>query len=392
MAAPYLSSKTEALSSQTPVSPSHARAAQIPLQNFVLPTFPPEAFSSGTSPPSPPLPSLLILSCSPNSLTPPLLTRLGLTALTLTSDIPLAEYTSLLTQPFSIPELPISITNLTLELFSLGYPPSFLTSLSHHLSPLTSLTLYSQLFAGTTSSSHTDAISFIKAQTQLKELHLLDIFAPKTVFADLLAALGAEVRFLEISYTFRHEDKEFLNSIPGAEIIRGLKAGLLGLSAVITAPEISEEDGNGDGEVGMRPIPGEGGALVKKLWGMGENLVVLDVSMFEISVSDLQGILEACKRVRVLCVSVALESGWGELMAIFGREGRGTGIERLEVVGVPSVQLVERLKGGGELVVEEGELDALGVRCTGLKSLKVSVLRTRGEEWVREGNGWVKKS
>jgi hypothetical protein len=49
MAAPYLSSKTEVLSSQKPVEPSQARAAQIPLQNFSLPTFPPEAFSSGMS-------------------------------------------------------------------------------------------------------------------------------------------------------------------------------------------------------------------------------------------------------------------------------------------------------------------------------------------------------
>ncbi len=49
------------------------------------------------------------------------------------------------------------------------------------------------------------------------------------------------------------------------------------------------------------------------------------------------------------------------------------------------MELVERLKGSGELVVEEGELEALAERCKGLKSLKVSVLRTGMESWVKEG-------
>jgi hypothetical protein len=55
------------------------------------------------------------------------------------------------------------------------------------------------------------------------------------------------------------------------------------------------------------------------------------------------------------------------------------------------LELVERLKGGGELVVERGELNALGVRCKGLKSLKVSILRTKMERWVKKGRGGVKK-
>jgi len=61
MAAPYLSSKTEVLSSQQPVEPAQARAAQIPLQDFRLPTFPQEALTSGTPPSSPPLHPLFTL-------------------------------------------------------------------------------------------------------------------------------------------------------------------------------------------------------------------------------------------------------------------------------------------------------------------------------------------
>jgi len=49
MASPYLNTRTEQLLAGQAVEPSQARAAQIPLQNFNLPTFPPEAFTSGLS-------------------------------------------------------------------------------------------------------------------------------------------------------------------------------------------------------------------------------------------------------------------------------------------------------------------------------------------------------
>ncbi|KAE9371214.1 hypothetical protein N431DRAFT_491614 [Stipitochalara longipes BDJ] len=362
MAAPYLSTKTEVLSSQQPVAPSQARAAQIPLQNFNLPTFPKEAFTS------------------------------GLEALILTSDIKLDEYTSLLAQPFSVPDLPSSITSLTLELFSLGYPSGFLSELGNQIKGLKALTLYSQLFAGTTPSTHSDATSFLASQPALKELHLLDVFAPHPIFSDLLSALTEELKFLEISYTFRHSDPEFLKSIPGKEILSGVKKGLVGLTACVAKPEVTEDEEDREGtEVGMRPISGLGGEVVGRLKEVGGSVVVLDLTMFEVGVKEIEGILGSCKGVRVLSLSVGLKDGWGEVLNVVGKEERGSGVEELEIVGVPSIELVERLKGSGGLVVEEGELEALGTRCKGLKSLKVSVLRTGAEWWLKEGGEWVKK-
>lgn len=319
--------------------------------------------------------------------------KAGLESLILTSDIKLDEYTTLLAQPFSIPDLPSSITSLTLELFSLGYPPSFLSQLGKQLKGLKALTLYSQLFAGTTRDSHDDAVAFMRGQSGLREVHLLDVFAPHDVFSELLAALGDEVRFLEISYTFRHSDKEFLKSVPGKEILAGLKSGLVGLTACVTAPEVTEDEEDREGtEVGMQPISGEGDALAKKLKEAGSSLVMLDVTMFEVSVTEVQSILESSKGVKVLSLSVALKNGWGEVLNIVGKDGKGIGLEELEVVGVPGMELVERLKGSGGLVVEEGELEALGTRCKGLKSLKVGVLRTGMEWWTREGEEWAKKA
>ena len=142
----YLPSKTKVLTSTTPVSPSQAHDAQIPLQSFNLPTFPPEALTAG----------------------------LGTLILT---DIKLDEYTDLLTQPFSIPELPGSINSLTLEQFALGYPPSFPHYFGKRLSNLKTLTIYAQLLAGTTPASREDAVNSIGLRS--RKLHLLDFFGPQ---------------------------------------------------------------------------------------------------------------------------------------------------------------------------------------------------------------------
>ena len=72
------------------VDPVQAQVAQIPLQSFNIPVFPPEALAADVK------------------------------SLILTSDMPLHEYPSLLQSAFSIPALPQSVTSLTLELFSLG--------------------------------------------------------------------------------------------------------------------------------------------------------------------------------------------------------------------------------------------------------------------------------
>jgi hypothetical protein len=364
MVSPYLTNKTAALESQTPVDPSQARAAQIPLQNFNLPTFPSSAFSA------------------------------GLTSLILTSDIKLDDYADLLTQPFSVPDLPKSIKSLTLELFSLGYPPGFLSELGRQLEGLKAVTLYSQLFAGTTNESRNDAIEFIKEQTELKELHLLDVFGPSGVFTDLMVALSPELKFLEINYTFRHSDPKFLASIPAGEIVASLKKGLVALTLSISGPDITKDEEDREGtEMGMRPVAVEGKALVERLREkVGAGLVMADLTMFELSVKEVETVLDFCKGVRIWGVSVGLENGWGEVLNIVGKEDRGVNIEGLEIVGVPGEELVERLKGSGELVVEKGELDALGERCKKLKSLKVSILRTKMEHWAKDEEEWVKKT
>ena len=199
MSSQYLANQTSTLESQDPVPPSQARAAQIPLQSFTLPTFPPEAFSSATD----------------------------LNQLILTSDIKLDEYTEILTKPFQVPDLPASIKSLTLELFSLGYAPGFLTELGKKLPGLKALTLYSQLLAGTTPDSRQDALAFIRFQAALQEIHLLDVFVPPGFMTEISEKLSKGLKFLELNFTFRHSDPEFLKSLNAAEVVKLLEGSCL---------------------------------------------------------------------------------------------------------------------------------------------------------------------
>ncbi|KAK2624511.1 hypothetical protein QTJ16_006461 [Diplocarpon rosae] len=358
----FLATKASDLVSQTPVPPSQARTAQIPLQTFNLPTFPAEAFSA------------------------------GLTSLILTSDIKLDDYQSLLAQPFSVPDLPSTITSLTLELFSLGYPPGFLTEVGQRLPGLKSLTLYSQLLAGTTPHSRDDALTFFRLQTQLAEIHLLDVFAGDGFYAKLAATVGPALRFLEINFTYRHSDPDFLKSVPSKELVAFLRGGLLGLTASISSPDVTEDEDDREGtEVGILPVDiKDSGKLVERLRSVGGEMVMLDLTMFNLDLEAVGILVGACPKVKILGITVGVEKGWGELFEALGKGGRGRGIEVLEVVAVPGVAFVERIKQGETAGLSQDVLVATGAAgCEGLKSVQVSILRTHAEQWVREGDEWA---
>lgn len=205
----------------TPVDPAQAQGAQIPLQSFRIPDFPHEAR--------------------------------GLKALTLTCDIKVDEYQALLSQNYTVPALPTGIESLTLELFSLGYPPGFLTELAKKLPNLKSVVVYSQLFAGITNESQKDAVEFFKRLPMLRALHFLDVFAKPGFFKDAAPWLKyntsetpGEARrglmFVEVNYTFRHEDEDFMGKIQATELPLLIGPGLISVSFNVSPPEKTEDD------------------------------------------------------------------------------------------------------------------------------------------------------
>ncbi|CAL3967111.1 unnamed protein product [Diplocarpon coronariae] len=360
--ASFLAGTAASLEAHSPVAASDARAAQIPLQTFNLPAFPAEAFSA------------------------------GLTALILTSDIKLAEYQSLLEQPFSVPDLPPTIKSLTLELFSLGYPPGFLTAVGKRLPGLTSLTLYSQLLAGTTPHSRDDALTFVRCQSQLREIHLLDVFASEGFYAHLAASVGPALRFLEINFTYRHSDPDFLQNLPRQEVAPWVRGGLLGLTASISRPDGTGDDDDREGtELGILPVQTkDSGELVERLRRVGGEMVMLDLTMFQLDLESVGRVVDACPQLKMLGITVGLETGWRELFALLGTEGRGRGIEVLEVVAAPGVAFVASVQGGEAAGLSQEVLVAVGAAgCPELKRVKVSILRTHGEQWVKDGGEWA---
>jgi hypothetical protein len=172
----------------------------------------------------------------------------------LTSDIKVDEYQEILTRPWSVtPTLPTSIESLTLELFSIGYPPGFLTKLAERLPNLKSVVVYSQLFAGITPETQKDAVEFFKKLPGLRALHLLDVFAKPHFFESIAPWIKyntseepGEARrglmFLEVNYTFRHEDEDFMGKIQATELPLLIGPGLVSCSFNLAEPEKVEDD------------------------------------------------------------------------------------------------------------------------------------------------------
>lgn len=306
------------------VDPSQAQGAQIPLDSFTIPDFPLEAR--------------------------------GLKALTLTSSIKVDEYQSILSRPFSIPSsIPYGIESLTLELFSLGYPPGFLKQLAERLPNLKSVVVYSQLFAGTTTQSQTDAVEFFKKLPKLRALHLLDVFAKPGFFekaaewlkyntSDKPGEARRGLMFLEVNYTFTHDDQDFMSKIAASELPSLIGPGLISCSFNVAAPEDVAGSSNAQTAGPAEGIMAFNKDFTARLVGAltEENtyprgLRALNTTLFTITPALLKQLLQKHKHVMV--VNATLENGPGEACKkeIISALEQGANLEQVEVVAHPSI-------------------------------------------------------
>ncbi|EMC97755.1 hypothetical protein BAUCODRAFT_120690 [Baudoinia panamericana UAMH 10762] len=359
-----------------PVDPASAQGAQIPLQSFNVPDFPPSAR--------------------------------GLKALTLTSDIQVDNYQSILGPSYSIPSsLPVAIESLTLELFSLGYPSGFLTDLAKRLPNLKSVVLYSQLFAGTTEESQKDAVQFFKHLPFLRALHLLDVFAQPGYFAkaaewlkyntsDMPGEARRGLMFLEVNYTFRgHEDEEFMGKIQAHELPKLIGPGLISCSFNVAAPE---EEGSAEGIMAYNAEVSDG--LVKALTedeAYPRGLRALNCTLYTLTMAQLRKVLEVQKNIMVLNVTLETAPGADTKKALIKVLEGCKNLEQVELVASPTMEFIMALQEPGSGVLEKSLLSAadlavLTAKCANLKSFKASVLRAASFgtlEWEKKGGKWV---
>ena len=382
-------------------------AAQIPLESFTLPEFPPAASH--------------------------------LRSLTLTSDINLNDYQAKHLQLGTFEPsttLPPSITHLTLELFILGFPAPFLKEIAKRLPNLQSLTFFSCLIDGLDDVSRKDALDFFNiVAPSLRELHVVDSFArvgfwkevgelfpsrPETTPAKSESDAGLKI--LEVSYTYRgHYESDFLNRIAGDEWSSFISPGLMGLSLNFSPPPEEESEASMQAEKpedqedlkaqdGILPFASDGRAslAVRQKFealsarsGEGAGLKVLNLSMFALRPGEVGEIVYACAAgngpngLAGLTVSVLLEEKWLEtLIREIAHQDAGSSIESLEIIGVPVV-------GSDELAAEDVEkllmkteegIKALAKSCGRLERFEMSILKSRrigNVVWEKKSGAWT---
>jgi hypothetical protein len=380
-------------------------AAQIPLKDFTIPEFPPEASH--------------------------------LRELTLTADVKLDEYQSLvqdkpMTQP-PLPNLPQSITHLTLELFGLGFPgtPPFLTRLARALPNLRSLTIFSCLIDGLDDASRKDAEKFFELVPLLRELHIIDSFARPGFFkhvGKILETRAAEaadtdggdcLKLVDVSYTFRgHEDSDFLARVQAEELTGLVVKGVVGASFDLvpdTADDLSEDvvqdlDDPKKIAEGILPFASDGRAstaLRKRFEGLStgalRSVKVLNLGMYALRPVEVGEVVYSCAGggdpgLVDLTVSVLLEDGWvDELVRGLEYKGVGASLEGIEVVGVPS----RAQKGDdsesklGLTVVEKTDVEKLAATaCPKLGKFGMSILKVKSAPhllFMKEEGSWERK-
>jgi len=402
-------------------------AAQIPLQTFTIPTFPPQASR--------------------------------LRELTITADIKLDEYQELLTKHqlqsqsqeqlapnthsrrssdsassslvFHAPNLPPTVSSLTLELFSLGFPAGWLRSVGRSLKNLRSLVLFSCLVDGLSEESRKDAGFFFNI-VNLRDLHVIDSFARPGFWRELgedlttrnIVTRGAsengdgdepkaeqKLRFLEMSYTYRgHTDPEFMARLAGEELPDLLVEGLMAASFNLAPPlppapaeegqEALEDPANLDenGELfdkkrpeGILPFQVNsraGAALLKRFqqFSTGKGLAhlkMLNLSMWTLRAEEVGQVLYSCAAggsgsLGDLCVSVSLDESWWDAL-LQGLTGNSQVLEGLEIVGVPSDSGKEQASTtlAEEVFEKTKDLEKLRAACPRLFKFEMSILRAK---------------
>ncbi|KAG8624376.1 hypothetical protein KVT40_007443 [Elsinoe batatas] len=416
------------------VDPTQATAAQIPLQSFTIPPFPPEAKY--------------------------------LRALTLTSDIKLDEYQSLLDKAWSIPsgegtttiaQTCPSLEALTLELFSLGYPPGFLSVLANDVAPNTkTLTVYSQLLAGITDDSRDDAIRFFERLTELRALHLLDVFT-RPGFWSLVAPFLRSSKdnipgpdsspekvdeahppppvpagptrkgllALELNYTTQHSDPLFLSKVHSSELPLLISPTLVSLSFNVSEADVTndpEDPANGpllpkdnetddekkarlEQEIGRDGVMtfnksnavGVVKALTEEGWAPRE-LRLLNLTLYTLSLGDLRMVMERHTGLLVVGMTVEVEEAGRtrkEVVKLLKECGRG--VEQMEVVVSPSLGFymqVNRVPSTAlkDALLSQEDLEELDKAGCKLQSFKATVLRSahlQKLEWEKKDGKWT---
>ena len=243
----------------------------------------------------------------------------------------------------------------------MGYPPGFLVQLADRLPNLKSVVIYSQLFAGITAESQKDAVEFFKKLQGLRALHLLDVFAKENFFRDAgkwlrynTSEAPGEARrglmFLEVSYTFRHEDEDFMHKIQATELPDLIGPGLISCSFNISVPENVEDDPDDPSNIQQEGKNKEGVMAFNKSLAPDpvsalteeeiapKGLRALNLTLYTLDLKSLKKVLETQKHVMVLNVTLEVEPGEAFKKELLQVLELCKDLEQVEIVANPTLQ------------------------------------------------------
>lgn len=302
--------------------PTPAQGAQILLDGFTIPHFPP--------------------------------TARGLKALTLISSTPADKYDEELSKPVEIPDsIPSAIESLTLEQFGLGYPLGFLPGLAERLPNLKSLVLYSQLFSGRSDGSKHQAVNFFKQLPFLRAIHFLDVFAKPGFFeaaspwlkyntSDRPGEARRGLMFLEVSYTYIQTDDSYMNRIAASELPMLVGPGLITCEFNISPLQPEEGQSADPAAQGVMAFNTSiAKSLVKVLVDeetYPRGLQALNTTLYTMTLDDFDSILSRHKNVVVLSTTIEANPGTGFRQKVLSSLEKCLLLEQVEIVIQPTVQ------------------------------------------------------
>jgi hypothetical protein len=405
-------------------------AAQIPLQSFVFPTFPPQASRLRELT----LTAELKLDEYQETLQKHSLEQQKEKQLSPNTHVRRSSYTASNSLVFHAPNLPPSITSIALESFSLGFPVGWLKSVARSLPKLKSLTFSSCLIDGLDEGSRDDAINMLE-MLKLRDLHIIDTFARPGFWREAAIGLseayecakeahtvdehgqrlppGQRLQALEMFYTYQgHSDPEFMSKIAGEELPKLLGSGLIAASFNLLAPprlppqddsvesDLLEDPANLDekGELidskrpeGILPFPEYGraaSALRKRFEQLSAGndmtkLRMLNTSLWTLRPEEIGHMLYSCSGggsgvLEDLCVSVLLKQGWWDEL-LESLTDRSQNLEGLELVGVPDDDQKEQVstKLAEDIFEKTKDLEKLRQACPKLVRFEMTILRAK---------------
>lgn len=155
--------------------------------------------------------------------------------------------------------------------------------------------------------------------------------------------------FLEVNYTFRHEDEDFMAKIQATELPSLIGPGLISCSFNVATPEEAGDDeqdpttiqqaGNKEGVMAFnKSLASELADALTDEDTYPRGLRALNSTLYTLTLSQLKKVLATQKNVMVLNATVEAEPGEESKKALLSALEQCKNLEQVEIVANPSLQ------------------------------------------------------